>query len=186
MASEVADPVGDQWFHDAALVAPPYADLIGASLTEESGNLVCRIYVDAPIPAAPVLQPGAFDMVWRAVFNTAPGSPSGFPAPEGMSPPGEYILDVRWDGRSWSAYLWDRIAMANGGPPIVVSSFSVVGNQVEVSLPRSRLAAASFTWFVATASARGNECNDQTQHPICWKTVWDRAPNQNLPQATYP
>ena len=136
-ATTYSDPVGDTFYH-----APPYSDLVAASVDEDDGTYEFTMTVAGSIPAAPRLTPpGVVELRWVVTLDLDPATnPVGWPfapgAPQSAQKGApEGFIAVAWDGNAFSATWYDRRPLLIGGDVQATTvPFEIGGDTVHVWL----------------------------------------------------
>ncbi len=157
-ATAVTDPAGD-----ALYKAPAFMDIVGASLSYDSGNFVFRMNLAGAIPNDPRVPPPANASIrWAFPIDSDPATfPEGAPYPPNQPGAPEFNTRVFWDGHAFTASLLDRRPLLEGNEALVVPlSFTVQGDVIRVAVPAALLGSSSFSWgavtVYASASPGGN------------------------------
>ena len=169
-ASTLTDPAGDYVSASscAGQICEPWQDIIGAEMTHVGSGLRMTMTVLAPIPIQPVLPPGIKFVVWAWRLNTDPNAdPSGFPLPNGIDSPFEVIVDLKWDGKSFTGEVIDRRPLLSGNDAIVTpTQVTATGATVTAEVPASVVSLpTSFQWRASTNAFNGKE-GSSGQYPI--------------------
>lgn len=171
LTSVVTDPVGDA-FLTPGIAAPPYQDIVKASITLKGGQFIFLMDLAAPIPnSPPLLAPGnvLIDWVWQLQTNPTV-LPCGFPGSPGSGafcPPFEYVIGIVWNGTSFTGIFIDRTPLLTGGNAIVTAvPFSINGSEVTASLGGASIGnPSSFGWHALTTAWSGGFGTDSF-HPV--------------------
>jgi hypothetical protein len=148
LTSAATDPAGD-----AAFSAPGFLDIVSAQVTKSGQSFSFQMSVAAPIPAVPPKTPPGNLLQWDWPLDTDPATfPPGYPFPPGATPPAEFIIQVTWDGSSFSAVLVDRRPLLNGGIAVITPlAFTISGTDVRADVGASLLGKpSSFYWGAVT------------------------------------
>ncbi len=162
LTSVVTDPVGDAVLTAAGIAAPPYQDIVKASITFKDSRFIFLMDLAAPVPNnPPLLPPGTalIDWVWQ--LQTDPTLfPCGFPGapgPAAFCPPFEFVIGIVWNGTSFTGIFIDRRPLLMGGNAIVtVVPFNIKGSEITASLSGAMIdSPSSFGWHALTTAWAG-------------------------------
>ena len=115
LTGSIVDPVdANLWFNKKQAV-PEYLDILGATLTlnTETGKFKMTMDTVGEIPAVPALFDAIRTVAWQWCFRT--GEPDTHPFSHHLVTDEDYMVWVMWDGKAWSAQLWDFCHVQESG-----------------------------------------------------------------------
>ena len=136
LTGSISDPEGDAiWSVHKNQPTPDYLDVVGATITleVEDGKFIMTLDMAADIPDKPVLVKAAHVYWWEWGFDIGPGFYPIFPFGSTWE---ERTVIVEWDGKKWSAELYDWTSVQNWNDPILKYSLPLTrnGNQFMVEV----------------------------------------------------
>jgi len=148
----ITDPEGDAfWELSSNVAAQPYRDIAQVEVAK-AGRSVFTFAMDmaGEVPDHPTfLLPSVSQMLWWWLIDTDPATaPRGFPLPPGFAVESEFIVQVVWDGQSFTGQVIDRRPLLSRGQAVVTpASFKISKTTLSVSVDAESLGnPASFRW----------------------------------------
>jgi len=147
------DPEGDaSASHGSGLPGATYQDIVSAQVDAEGGVFTFAMSLAADVPAAPALPGGITVQAWAWNLNTDPTFPPGYPFAPGSVAPPEFMVEVLWDGTSFTGTLLDRRPALFGAEAVSTPiSFDIDGATISATVDADLLDNPSgFSWIART------------------------------------
>jgi len=152
LTSSVEDPEGDAiWYVHKNQPTPGYLDIVGATITLEDGTFTLTMDMAADIPDEPALVKAAHVYWWEWAFDTGLGFWPIFPFGYTWE---ECAVIIAWDGKEWSADLYDWTSVQAWNDPVLKHSLQINGlgsNQLMVQVDSELMGEPEeFLWAAGT------------------------------------
>lgn len=156
LSSIVTDPEGDMSTAIAPAARQPYRDIVRAEISKQGRDFIFTMQMAGDVPETPALAPPGFALLewsWRLDVNRAT-FPAGFPYSPGTPSPGEYRLQIHWDGTRFTGQFVDRTPLLAGHEATIVPLvFGIDGAELRTSVDVTIVGDPStFRWSVETAA----------------------------------
>jgi hypothetical protein len=116
---------------------PDYLDILGATLALDNGEFTMTMDMVGAIPDEPKLFNGIQTLAWQWAFRAGGGS---HPFSHWLTTDEDYMVWLMWDGKAWSAQLWDFVHIQESVGFFQVrdiTTFAVHDNGVSVTMDSS-------------------------------------------------
>jgi hypothetical protein len=127
----IEDPVDVNLSFNKKQAIPLYLDIRVATLDLENGKFMMTMGMEDEIPAVPALFNAIRTVTWQWAFRT--GEADTHPFSHHMLTDEDYIVWVMWDGKAWSAQLWDFVNIQESGG-FLVQDIQFVGPDADGGL----------------------------------------------------